>query len=336
MLGTAALIAEVAGPRRRPGIRQPESGEGVNTYRPISILFSPLGDQNNSFAIARVADLARRNGARLSLLGVVPEPSRLHRLMHPAELDAAIESLHRHEMKRRLEDWSNDLEDVDVDIDVQSGNAALAVLGEVITAGHDLVVVTSDEDGEDRATIKRLLRKCPCPVWVIRPTGATAQRIVVAVDPEPTEAELNTTLLELAAGMFDLYGGELHLLHAWELFGEAAMRDTSFPSVTSERLDELLHSQREGRSRALDELVAASGVGDRPWQIHLVKGPATAVVPTFVRSHDINLLVMGTVARVGLAGAVMGNTAEQILDYVGCSVITAKPPDFVSPLGAHP
>jgi universal stress protein E len=296
-----------------------------------NILFSPLGGEANSSAIERIHELAERNGARLTLLGVVPEPSHLHRLMHPADLDAAIESVQRRQMGQRLEEWCTDPDRVD--IDVRAGNAALVIVAEVLTAGHDLVVVTSDEDHEDRATIKRLLRKCPCPVWVIRPTQAPTQRIVVAVDPEPSETELNKQLLELAAHMFDLYGGELHLMHAWELFGEAAMRDTSFPSVTGERLGQLLHDEREGRSRALDDLVAASGVGDRPWQIHLVKGPATTVVPAFVRSNDVNLLVMGTVARSGLVGVVMGNTAEQVLDYVDCSVITAKPPDFVSPLG---
>ena len=145
--------------------------------------------------------------------------------MHRAEADAAIESVDRHKMRGRLERWCDGTDRIDIEVDVQAGNAALTILGEVLTAGHDLVVVTTDEDRQDRASIKRLLRKCPCPVWVIRPRRAHVQRVLVAVDPEPAEAELNSRLLELAAGMFDRYGGELHVVHAWELFGEATMRD---------------------------------------------------------------------------------------------------------------
>ena len=305
-------------------------------HRFINILFSPLGDDDNQDAIVRVADLAVRNGARLRLLGVVPEPSSLHRLMHRAEADAAIESVDRHKMRGRLERWCDGTDRIDIEVDVQAGNAALTILGEVLTAGHDLVVVTTDEDRQDRASIKRLLRKCPCPVWVIRPRRAHVQRVLVAVDPEPAEAELNSRLLELAAGMFDRYGGELHVVHAWELFGEATMRDPTFPSVSRDRVGELLEEERERRSRALDDLVSNSVVADRPWRIHLVKGPAGIVVPAFVAKHEVDPLVMGTVARTGLAGVVMGNTAEQVLDMVDCSVVAIKPSGFVSPLAVRP
>jgi len=41
---------------------------------------------------------------------------------------------------------------------------------------------------------------------------------------------------------------------------------------------------------------------------------------------------MGTTARTGMSGLVMGNIAENILDHVGCSVIALKPPGFVSPI----
>ncbi len=47
-------------------------------------------------------------------------------------------------------------------------------------------------------------------------------------------------------------------------------------------------------------------------------------------------VVMGTVARTGVAGLLVGNTAERLLDEVRCSVITLKPPGFVSPVVGHP
>ena len=67
----------------------------------------------------------------------------------------------------------------------------------------------------------------------------------------------------------------------------------------------------------------------------MIKGPPGRIVPEFVRAHRINLLVMGTVARTGLPGLIMGNTAEQVLDAVRCSVIAVKPSNFVSPLATQ-
>ena len=51
-----------------------------------------------------------------------------------------------------------------------------------------------------------------------------------------------------------------------------------------------------------------------------------------VVDKDIDLLVMGTVCRTGIAGFLIGNTAEEVLNQVGCSVLTLKPEGFVTPV----
>jgi len=47
---------------------------------------------------------------------------------------------------------------------------------------------------------------------------------------------------------------------------------------------------------------------------------------------DVDLMIMGTVARTGIPGFFIGNTAESILSQIDCSVLTIKPPGFVSPV----
>ena len=41
---------------------------------------------------------------------------------------------------------------------------------------------------------------------------------------------------------------------------------------------------------------------------------------------------MGTVARTGIAGFFVGSAAEGILNQIDCSVLTVRPPGFVSPV----
>jgi len=61
------------------------------------------------------------------------------------------------------------------------------------------------------------------------------------------------------------------------------------------------------------------------------ESPARAIVK-LARSKKIDLLVMGTVCRTGVAGFFIGNTAEKVLSEVNCSVLTVKPQGFVTPV----
>ena len=56
------------------------------------------------------------------------------------------------------------------------------------------------------------------------------------------------------------------------------------------------------------------------------------MIPEMVAKKGVDLIVMGTVCRTGLAGFFVGNTAEDILQQVDCSVLALKPEGFVSPV----
>lgn len=295
-----------------------------------NILFCPLGDDDNAPAVRRAAALARDTNARLTLFGVTPEPSRLQRLLHRAEFFAELQKADRAAMEKRLRRWAKMQNHIDIDIAIETGNEFLAIIDRVATQGHDLVVVTSDEDQHDQATIKRLFRKCPCPVWVVRPSRARIQRVLAAINPDPDEVGLNREILQLASSMVERFGGELHLVHAWELYGEETMRTSAFIHTSAEELAELLAAEEAHHAEALTEMVAATGLEDAPWKLHLDKGPAEEVVCKVITKSRINLLVMGTIARTGLPGVIIGNTAEKVLDNVRCSVVAIKPPGFDS------
>lgn len=51
-------------------------------------------------------------------------------------------------------------------------------------------------------------------------------------------------------------------------------------------------------------------------------------------AHQLNaaVTVIGTVARTGLAGALMGNTAEVVLDSLESDVLVLKPEDIIQHL----
>jgi nucleotide-binding universal stress UspA family protein len=66
--------------------------------------------------------------------------------------------------------------------------------------------------------------------------------------------------------------------------------------------------------------------------VHLLKGDPAEVIAGFAKTGRIDLIDMGTVARAGLGGLLIGNTAESILQRVDCSVLAVKPDGFASPV----
>ena len=66
--------------------------------------------------------------------------------------------------------------------------------------------------------------------------------------------------------------------------------------------------------------------------MHLVQGEPGFVIPELAKHHNIDLVVMGTLGRLGQHGMFIGDTTERILDRLECSVLAVKPAGLVSPV----
>ncbi len=297
-----------------------------------NILYSPTNRSHDPAALARVVDLAARNSATLTLLGVVKEPNPLQRLFDPTHRHEQAMREVRQQLLDKLTTSTAHIDRDEIEVIVEVGRPGAAIVERVLSAGHDLVIVNDSVPSQSPA-VKQLLRKCPCPVWVIKPSRDAVQRVLAAVNPHPEEADLNRLILELASSMVAEYGGELHVGHAWEVYGDAP-DGTQFDFTEAVGFEQLRNDAKAAHANALREVLTDGRLADAPWRVHLERGPADDVIPQMVRTYDIDLLVMGTIARAGLDGVFVGNTAERILDEVQCSVLAVKPAAFVSPI--HP
>ena len=66
--------------------------------------------------------------------------------------------------------------------------------------------------------------------------------------------------------------------------------------------------------------------------IHVGLTSPTRAVLEAVEHLDPDLVVLGSVSRGGIAGLLIGNTAERLLGRLDCSILTVKPDDFVCPV----
>lgn len=213
-------------------------------------------------------------------------------------------------------------------VEVALGHAWLALVQRVLKCRHDLVVVgTRNRDIVSRmlfgSTGMKLLRKCPCPVWVTKPSGdAHIHTVLVAHDLSPVGA----LALELGASIAELHGSSLHILHAIE---QKQYEDSTFHYLLEGPLEDKLAETRSLLGRPLQGYRFRAAP-----EVVVIEGDPVDTISKYIVDHGIELLTMGTIARTGISGVFMGNTAERLLPLVPCSILAVKPASFVSPVAA--
>ena len=134
---------------------------------------------------------------------------------------------------------------------------------------------------------------------------------------------------------------ELHIVHVWSFFGEQTLRHNHM-TISPGSVDELVAAEHQVHEVWLKQLCddyrrryGSEATDYLSPQVHLVKGEPRNVIPDQVKTLQGDLLVLGSITRTGIPGLLMSNTAEAVLNKVDCSVMTVKPPGFVTPITAQ-
>lgn len=282
-------------------------------------------------ALDRAIDVARVCGARLKIVDAVAVPGDARDY-----LPHGIEEVIVQQRRQRLAALAATAAGVSVEYDVLRGRASIELIRDVLRSGHDLLIRSHARDlAAPRAfgaVDMQLFRQCPCPVWAVGPAATTApRRVLAAVHATAEDAEeqaLNRKILEAALLLAGFGGGAVTVFQAWSAFGEDLLRSHSKP----EEVAAYVEAASDTAQSALDDLVDSFGERLGSARVELKRGDPEDLVPRFVVSEGIDLVVMGTVARTGIAGFIIGNTAERLLQRLICSVFAIKPDGFRTPV----
>ncbi len=284
----------------------------------------------------KVATLARLNGARISTM-IADETTLIDDLSlkisgRYTEIKQAIVRQNTESLERFLshERWN----DIDIEPKYSEANDFISIIQKVLRDKHDLVIKEETLDrGIDQLTM-RLVRKCPCPVWVMKRGSADFRRILAAIDvgaENPEAIALNQKIIELTHSLAQRENGEAHYLHAWRLEHEVMLRSPRF-RVSSEEIDEMKKQIKGERSEQLQYLLDHNHIPHTGSNTHLWEGGSQDVIKQAIVDLKIDVVVMGSVARSGIPGLLIGNKAEKTLNTINCTVLTVKPDGFVSPV----
>lgn len=296
--------------------------------------FSPCADT----ALSQAVWLARLVGAEVTASHVIPltQDAMASLATNPWYLAAGSEDVEeriRHGIDKRLEEAISSHRSKGVTLEHKTllGPPFVEIIQAVQDEEFDLVVVgTRGHSAVSRFLVgsvtSKLARKCPCPVWVAKPAATNQLATILA----PVDfSELSRKSLKLAAQLSARADCSLHVLHvcaAQDAFPWGLLPEDGDTSVAQRR-----RLQYRQAIEHLRSFVKEAGLPVEP-TLHVERGEPWKRILTTAKQIDAGLTVLGTVGRGGVAGLLIGNTAENVLHSSRSSVLAVKPDGFVSPI----
>jgi nucleotide-binding universal stress UspA family protein len=170
----------------------------------------------------------------------------------------------------------------------------------------------------------KLLRYCPSAVLLVKTsTPWMGGKILAAIDVGNTDGEhrsLHNSIIDHGFDIANLAKAQLHVISAHP----SPMLSAADPTL---QLKETIEARYREQCRTFQ---AEFDVDDK--HLHIEEGPADVLIPYLAHQLPAAVTILGTVGRTGLSGALIGNTAEVVLDALESDVLVLKPDEVMDRL----
>jgi len=305
----------------------------METIKRIIAVIDPTKDDQN--ALARSIDLAKKSGASITAFMTVYDFSYEMTTMLSGDEREAMRQAVLKDRELWLKDLISPYQNINIDTQVIWHNRPYeAIINTVINDKYDLVIKGTHQHGTLKAVIFtptdwHLVRKCPTPVLFVKDMQWPAQGNILAAVNAVSENEqhlsLNKRIIKDAQFLCELANAKLNLVNAYPATPvNIAIEIPEFnPGLYNE-------SVKKHHTESTNELANEFNLTSD--QCFIEEGLPEDVIPDVANRLNSELVVIGTVGRTGLSAALVGNTAEHVIDSLDCDVLALKPDGYVSPL----
>ncbi len=315
------------------------------TFKNILYVYSDAA--NNTMALTEAVLFAKENHADLTVLFTLTEDSLSSNLgFSKREIVNGLDALdlQRDKILRQFSNFSS------IQQDSISNDSFIDVIKKVNKHKFDLLIKPSKNEGLMGKIFgsndMEYLRQCPCPVWLINPESEENKQnpsVIAAVDVDEkypdaerdTREQLNLAVVSAAVTLAMAKGCSLKLVSIWPAPSESRLRHSAYIKESLDDVNAYVKKLADTHKQNLDAFMTSilNNLGKEviqyisPESIS-IKGNPREILPKYANQINAELVVMGTVARVGVSGLIIGNTAENILYRLNQSVLAIKPEGF--------
>lgn len=296
-------------------------------HKHIIVLIDPAED--SALAVSKASRLARLDDAHLTLFACGYNASLASNHPLNPETSEKAQKAYMHRMMEGLETIADIARNEAVEVtlegvwDKHAGTALLNYLAEhptdmVVKATHHQNVIQrtffSQTDWE-------LIRHCPVPLLLTKSNAwSDPVRLTAAVDPVQANDKPDTLDEHIVRWGKDFgthLNGRLELLHVYDPTPLLIYLDQ--PTIDSADISEEIREQHE---QALHQLADQHQI-ERDHTV-LETGSTLTVIPEYLHQANVDMVIMGAVARSGLERWLLGHTAEKILDRITVDILIVK------------
>ncbi len=307
----------------------------MEKYQKILVVIDPTTDDQK--ALKRAVELAQKTGAVITaFLSIYDFSYEMTTMLSSDEREAMRQSL----INDRIQ-WLNDIiatiehKDITIDSKVIWHNRPFEpVIEQVLKHGYDIVIKGTHQHDKLKSVIFtptdwHILRKCPCPVLLVKEHSWPINGNIVAAlnvgSDEEEHQSLNTKITEEAINLSKLILANVHLVNSFP--GTPVNIAIEIPEFNASEYTESMFNHHK---TAMAEHAQQYSIGTE--HTHVEEGLPEDVLEKVSNELDAELVILGTVGRTGLSAALIGNTAEHVIDRLNCDVLALKPDGYVSPM----
>ncbi|MGL5484239.1 MAG: universal stress protein, partial [Aeromonas veronii] len=145
---------------------------------------------------------------------------------------------------------------------------------------------------------------------------------------DPDQKLLNERITQEGSDIAELLGSNLYLINTYP--GTPVNVAIELPEFDPNAYNEAIRKHHES---LLLSHADKFGIGHL-WT-RVAEGLPEEVLPDMAEELMATLMIMGCVGRTGLSAALLGNTAEHVIDRLSCDILILKPADYSCPVDSR-
>ncbi|MBL4908630.1 MAG: universal stress protein UspE [Alteromonadaceae bacterium] len=307
----------------------------MEKYQNILVIIDPT--TNDQIALKRAIELAKRTNSKLTAFLSIFDFSY--------EMTTILSSNEREIMRTTViadrKSWVEEIvaehnpEHLTIESRVLWHNRPFeAIINQVIDYKFDLVIKGTHQHDKFKAVIFtptdwHILRKCPCPVLLVKehnwPENGNILAAVNIGSDEEEHQSLNKIITDEANNLAQIINANVHLVNSFP--GTPVNIAIEIPEFNAQEYNETMLKNHQ---KLMTEHTEKFNI--KAENTYVREGLAEDVINDVASEIDAELVVLGTIGRTGFSAAIIGNTAEHVIDQLKCDVLALKPLGYKSPL----